>query len=82
MKDQVVLTRKEIGDAIVQRIGMLKGNTFYPMKIVDCKGITVEEEVILTLEYIPKGTKSDKAKHSLGGSETTRKELYDETTQG
>ena len=59
MEDSTILTREEIGEAIVFWIGMHKGATFFPYYITgtDVK-LHIPEKVQFKLGYIPKGSSS------------------------
>ena len=61
------LTKKEIGDAIVNYIGIyLEGVGFFPHSISDTdEKVTLPDSVTFHLEYIPKGTLVKEVKHAL-----------------
>ena len=55
----VILTKKEIAEAIVNYIGIFKeGKSFFPFRILSTDvELHIPPDVIFNLEYIPKGTK-------------------------
>ncbi len=59
-KKSYTITKKEIGDAIVNYLGIhVEGQIFYPYRISRISlGNILPDEVTLDLEYIPKGTHS------------------------
>ena len=69
MNDKIViLTKQEIGDAITMYIGLHKERMlFFPFYITKTdQELHLPEDVMFTLSYIPKGTKSgEETKHAL-----------------
>jgi len=58
MEELYKLSKKEIAQAIVSYIGVYRrGQSFFPYRIkeTDCN-LKLNDEVIFTLEYIPKGS--------------------------
>ena len=59
MSDTYILTKKEIGDAIVNYISIFReGKLFYPYYISETdQELHIPESVMFHLDYIPKGTR-------------------------
>ncbi len=55
----VILTKKEIGDAIVNYIGIFKkGKSFFPYHISDVDTeLHIPDSVMFTLKFVPKGSR-------------------------
>lgn len=56
---KVILTKKEIGDAITNYIGIFKKSmSFFPFRISGTdQELHIPDDVMFYLEYIPKGTR-------------------------
>ena len=56
----VILTRKEIGDAIVNYVGTFrKGKLFFPYFISDVDvELHIPDSVMFTLKFVPKGSRN------------------------
>ena len=61
------LSKKEVGDAIVNYIGIFKeGMSFFPYRISKIGGLVNKtDKVYIELEYISKGSKTEEVKHAL-----------------
>jgi len=64
MEEKIELIDQEIGKAIVQFIGLKKGQSFFPYRIKTT--LKVPKQVEFELEPIPKGTKSGEYPHVFG----------------
>jgi hypothetical protein len=60
MNETVILTKKEIAEAIVRWIGIFKKQSaFFPYRISDTdEPLHIPDSVLFRLEYIPKGSKT------------------------
>lgn len=67
MKEIIILTKEEIGDAIINYIALfVKGKTFFPYRIHQTDPpLKLPETVNFHLEFIPKGTSASKAKNKI-----------------
>lgn len=62
-----ILTKQEIGNAIVQYIGIFKeGRIFNPFRISwTDRDLNIPESVMFTLSFVPKGSTDDEVKHEI-----------------
>ena len=66
MQKAIVLTKEEIGDAIVNFIGVYKeGQIFFPYRVEGTDMKDLPDKVMFHLEMVPKGAKAEDAKHTI-----------------
>jgi len=63
----VILTKKEIGDAITFWIGMFKeGCSFFPYHISETDAeLHIPDTVMFHLRFVPKGSTNDECPHNI-----------------
>ena len=65
MKTIYKLTKEELGDTIVNYIGILNKQLFFPYKIVNSNLPILPDVIEIEIEYVPRGSTIEEAKHKF-----------------